>query len=457
MAAQSADPYYRRNFITGVVNGALMQVSAVCMDSGIVLSAFLVHLMPTQGRRFWQNSTFWVGLVPSLMSLGWLWPPAFIAHKLEGQQRKMPVYTRSAIWRLLVLALLVWLSTRAGHMPSTLLAGLFALTVFVWTSGGGVGMIPFFDIVSKTIPANRRGRFFGSRSFLGGFLAFATGLLIRYLLDESHSGLAFPRGYTAVFALAWVGTQIGTFSFNLTREPLTPVPHHPVTWGQQMRRGSRILRRDRNYRRLVGVRLLSSLNAMSLPFMVPFAMIRLGASEPMVGIFAAIAMISGTISNVLWSYVGDEFGNRRLLLLTNALGLLAPAAVLLAPHLAARPAFSALGLSFTPQLGGLCAAYLLVGFARTGQMMGETNFLLEIAPERRRPTYLGLMQTCLMPMAFAPMLGVALIGRPGNQPQRFELAFVCSLLFSLLGLLLIKRLQEPREESASAYRNAAGG
>ncbi|MFQ6131078.1 MAG: MFS transporter [Armatimonadota bacterium] len=456
-AANSHDPFYRRNFALGVANGAAMQVSFTCMDPGIVLPAFFVHLMPAGGTSWWETSTFWVGLVSSLMWLGWLWPPAFIVHRIEAQHRKIPVYRLAATWRLLFLAVLVLLSTRAGRAQPTLLASLFAAGVFLWSSGMGVAWIPFFDVVGKAIPANRRGRFFGSRRFVGGILAFCSGLLIRYLLDEERSGLLFPTGYTTVFAMAWLATFAGVLSFIATREPLGPVPRRPMTWGQQLRRGPRILRRDRNYRILVGVRLLSALTNLSFPFMVPFAILRLEAAEPMVGVFVAIAMVSSTTSNVLWSYVSDEQGNRRLLLLTNALGLLSPTAILAAPHFPPQPSWGFMGLSFTPQLLTVCVAVFLVGFARTGQFMGETNFLLDIAPARRRPTYLGLMQTCLIPMAFAPLLGAALIGRPGDRPQHYELAFACSLIFTVLGLVLITQLKEPRERPDSEGRRAAGG
>ncbi len=439
------DPNYRRNFALGVANGAIVQVNMACIEPGLVVAAFIAHLLPVR------DTNLWVGLAASLMMAGWLWPPAFVAHRLEQRPHKLHVYRRAAYLRLAALAALVVLSGYALALPPKVAVGGLVFVLFAHASFGGIAILPFFDIVGKSIPANRRGRFFGLRRFIGGLLAFFTGLAIKYLLDEHRGGFSFPTNYTVLFALAWLAAAIAYATFIQTREPTGQTSKHPVTLRQQFRRGPRLLRRDRNYRTLVGVRLLSALSALSLPFLFLFARARLGATDPMVGLFVSALMISSTVSNVLWAYVGDERGNRQLLLMTNSLALLMPVAALLAPRLPGTGGIALMGVRFTPQLLMMCAAFLLIGFARTGQQMGETNFLLEIAPERRRPTYMGLMQTCMLPMAFAPVLGALVIG-PGG---RYEFSFGLSLIAALLGIVLVYFLRDPRDKNGAAEEGSA--
>ncbi|MFQ5810336.1 MAG: MFS transporter, partial [Armatimonadota bacterium] len=305
--------------------------------------------------------------------------------------------------------------------------------------------IPFFDIIGKSLPSNYLGRFFGTRRFFGGTLAFAAGFAVKHILDE-RTGYPFPASYSAVFLLAWAATALSVLFFSLVDEPPGMAHRRRVGLGFQMRRGPRIMRRNRNYRNLVRVRVLSGLTNFALPFYFPFAQLRLGASEAMVGLFVSILMLSGTVSNVLWSYVGDAQGNRRLLLLTNSVGLGAPVLALLAARLSPEVVATWLGVSFTPQLVVLSLAVLLVGFAQTGRMMGETNFLLEIAPARQRPTYMGIMHAILLPLAFSPLVGAAVIGAR----QRFELGFALSLLFGIGCLVATLWLKEPRAQAEGA-------
>ena len=434
MANAQTTPLIKRNFVLGVVNGAIYQVGLACMDPGTVVAAFVVHLL-----RDNPHLMYWIALMSCVRVAGWLWPPPLMAGLLERTPRKLGYYRVSGAARVVALGIITFVVVPRATEGSISTFAAFALLMLLVNSLGGIGMIPFFDIVSKSMPANRLGRFFGARRFLGGILAFGAGFAVKHILDE-RTGYPFPTSYSMVFLLGWATTALSVLFFSLVHEPPGVAHRRRLSFAMQMRRGPRIMRRHRDYRSLVFVRVLSGLTNIAVPFIVPFAQLRLGAGEPMVGLFVSILMISGTVSNVLWSYVGDEQGNRRLLLLTNSVGLGAPVLALVAARLSPEVVARWLGVDFTPQLLLVSLALLLLGFSQPGRMMGETNYLLEIAPERQRPTYMGMMQAILFPLAFAPLLGAAIIGAQ----QRFELGFAISLVFGIGCLAATLWLKEPR-------------
>ncbi len=434
MANAQTTPLIKRNFVLGVVNGAIYQVGLACMDPGTVVAAFVVHLLKDNPHLM-----YWIALMSCVRVAGWLWPPPLMAGLLERTPRKLGYYRVSGAARVVALGIITFVVVPRATEGSIGTFAAFVLLMLLVNSLGGIGMIPFFDIVSKSMPANRLGRFFGARRFLGGILAFGAGFAVKHILDE-RTGYPFPTSYSMVFLLGWATTALSVLFFSLVDEPPGVAHRRRLSFAMQMRRGPRIMRRHRDYRSLVFVRVLSGLTNIAVPFIVPFAQLRLGASEAMVGLFVSILMLSGTVANVLWSYVGDAQGNRRLLLLTNSVGLGAPVLALVAARLSPEVVATRLGVDFSPQLVVVSLALLLLGFSQTGRMMGETNYLLEIAPERQRPTYMGMMHAILFPLAFAPLLGAAVIGAH----QRFELGFAISLVFGIGCLAATLWLKEPR-------------
>jgi hypothetical protein len=77
-------------------------------------------------------------------------------------------------------------------------------------------------------------------------------------------------------------------------------------------------------------------------------------------------------------------------------------------------------------------------------MIGTTAFVLESAPEGRRPSYFAFLNTVTFPMTFLPALagvlvGVGLLG--------LDALFGCVVVSGLLTLLLTLRLTEVRAAS----------
>jgi MFS family permease len=67
------------------------------------------------------------------------------------------------------------------------------------------------------------------------------------------------------------------------------------------------------------------------------------------------------------------------------------------------------------------------------------TYLLEFAPEDRRPLYVGFMNSLSFPVMLSPALGGVII-----QVFSFRSLFAVSMVFALISLVLSARLIEPR-------------
>jgi len=81
-------------------------------------------------------------------------------------------------------------------------------------------------------------------------------------------------------------------------------------------------------------------------------------------------------------------------------------------------------------------------------MVGIMAYMLNIAPPRNRPTYIGFMNTLLMPVSFAPVLGGLLAPYIGYR-WLFALSIgICFVAFRIAtGLQEIMHVNEEEAET----------
>ena len=72
------------------------------------------------------------------------------------------------------------------------------------------------------------------------------------------------------------------------------------------------------------------------------------------------------------------------------------------------------------------------------------NFLLEIAPDARRPSYIAFMYIMLTPAAVFPLIGGIV-----SENLSFQANFLLSFILSLVALYYACRLGEPRNQQIS--------
>ncbi len=412
--------YVRRNFKLGVINGSIWLSARALIDPDTILPAFAVALMG--------DNPLYVGLLVSVVNAGWFWPPLVLTSVMSTRKRRHPFYQASAVVRVAALAA-GWASAyylAADHPVAAFIA--IALSYLAFTSGGGVGLIPFMSVVTDSVPPDRRGKFFAMRFFFGGLLAFAAGFWVRWLLGD-ESGLSFPYDYACLFGAAALLATIALGAWWFAREPEHKVETRSLPLGVQLLRGIRRLRRKPAFLRLVLSRVMMTTSyALIVPFLVPYAYKSLGMAEAMVGIALSSRVLCYSMFNIIWSRLSRRYGNRFLMIVGGLVHMGGVVLVLLTPLMPDITLGTMLGLQFDLKLAVLMLCFGAVGAARSGQATGQNAYLLDFTPERTRPVYLATYYLVSLPIAFMPLATGLLIGTEGRYLLSFGLAAAATLV-----------------------------
>jgi MFS family permease len=395
----------RRNFFGGLWHGSFLALGMALTQPTTVIAAFVAELT---------NSTVWVGGLSTVLTAAAALPQLFVARWIEPRPTKMPfllaaIYLRVASWA--VLAVLVYL---IGASQPGLLAWALVGLLAIFYAGGGLGNIPYTDIIGKVIPAGRRGAFFGGKEALAGPLAVGAALLAQRILAWA----GYPDNYALLFALAAVSLAVASVGFWLIREPPrldAPKRAQPwrVYWPQ-------LAATARRLRTLVIIQLLTGFSLMALPFYVVYARNELAAPAGAVGWFLFAQVTGGVLGDLLWAWLVDRVGNRTMLTACAVSSATAPIlAIVLGP----------LGWQ------ALLPTFFLAGAAFNGRKVGFQSALLELAPETERPTFAALNAVLILPVAVLPLLAGLLL-----QSWPYAVLFGLAAGFVALGAIWTRRL-----------------
>jgi MFS family permease len=418
-----------------VANGVIFSMAEAFYAPSVVLPWFVSRL---------GGPHILIGLLPAITSGGWFLPQLIIASRVHHLPRKMPWYIGAGVIRVLAMLLLGLLTLLLAAQPGWLLLSFFALYT-IYCLCGGVGGIPWLEVVGKTIPPRRRGAFFGQRAFWGGVLALGVSFFVSFLLDEGQrpgSPVAFPLNFALLFGVATIFVAIAIGCWALVREPADRRTGPRLTIRDEIRRGPQIVREDRNYRSFLFARVLLAFSAIGDPFYVVYARERLHAPAATVGLYLAALTISGIASNLVWTPLSDRASPRRMMG-GSTLAVLAPplAALALPPLLAVLSRLGA-GVPGASEWGylGFGLVFVLIGFASGAGRVINNNLLLDIAPAAERPTYIGFLNTVLGLATLVPIAGGSLVDRVGFEPLFALAAGLAGLAFAVsFGLSAVRR------------------
>jgi MFS family permease len=252
--------------------------------------------------------------------------------------------------------------------------------------------------------------------------------------------MPFPRNYALLFACSVVGNIGSLIAFLCVHEPIRPVQKKRKSFWQHVEQGPRLLKTDVNYRRFLFFRVFMGISEMAMPFYVPYALLRFGVPESIIGSFVVVLALSEVISNALWGYIGEKYGVRFILIGASALGCLSP--------------LIAISVQFLPPPWRAPSYFLIFavnGVAGNGVMVGFMTYMLNLAPPKIRPTYLGFLNTLLFPFSFLPVLAGKLVKGfavnalffsvpiPGID---YEGVFVVSLIAGMCAFLMSRQLKD---------------
>ena len=158
----------------------------------------------------------------------------------------MTIHERVPYLGLAIIALYVPFTTKQTAL-------MLIFLMLIWQGlGSGLVANPWINMVTKVIPQELHGTFFGTQSAayngMGGLSAIIAGLI----LDK----MAMPYNYSLCFALTFASLCISYIFASMTREPdsLPKEGNHPNAF---LKKSLEILKRDKNFQIFLGIRMLS--------------------------------------------------------------------------------------------------------------------------------------------------------------------------------------------------------
>ena len=417
-------PHLRHNVVALGADYALFMIALAFASPATVLPAFAAWL---------GAPNVVIGAIPAVMTVGWFLPCLFAAPYTEGLARKLPFLVRWTLWErvpfLVLAAAAYWMAERA---PGATLAVLLAMLLMV-TGVGGLLMPAWMDLIGRAVPMTMRGRFFAVTSVVASVGGLGAGAVAADLLGTHRPAVA----YALCFLYGAACLLLSFVALVLVREPApatTVTATEPL--GAYLRRVPTLLRRDANFAWYLAARALGAVSGMGAAFYTVYALRAWQAPPATVGLFTVLLLAGSIAGTLVLGWLADRAGH----------------VVVVITGVAAAAAANALALG-APSLGVFGFVFVLSGVQQASINVSGLNVLLEFAPaEREGPTYLGLGQTSLAPVAFmAPLVGGLLADVAG-----FPVVFLIAALGGTTALaMLALRVRDPRRTRAVAAESRA--
>lgn len=403
-----------KNFLFGVINGALFSVFFAFASETTVIPVFISQLT---------SNKLIIGYTTAIISIGWFIPQFFSSFFAKDKIYKMPMYRFTSMIRMIawttVVIITLFITT---SIPKSLALLLIVLTISIYSLSDGIAGVAFMDIVAKTIPRGKRSSFFATRIFFGGILSIGAGITVKVVLADPVN-FPFPFNFSFLFLLGFIFSFTALISFWFVKEPVSHVTEQKCSFIDYFKNSVKIFKKDKMYRNLLAAKILSGSCTLALPFYIIYAKDILHFKNETVGTLLLVQLMGSIISNFLWAYLGDKKGAHLVLLAYAVIGFIVPLLALSIPFT---------GLAFPIYL----LIFLLIGSSQSASTVGYNDFLLSISPDKERSTYIGLMNTIISIIILFPILGGLLINM-----FNYQIMFIITAALTFIGFISTLKLK----------------
>ncbi|NWG35569.1 MAG: MFS transporter [Chloroflexi bacterium] len=400
--------HLRYNVIVNLADGGFFGLALGFASFGTILPLFVASMT---------DSATLIGLVPAIHAAGWLLPQLFTAaHTSRLRRYKKTVLLNTIHERLPFLGFaIVALILPAIGVQAGLILTFLLLT---WQGlGGGFTANAWTSMISKIIPSDYRGTFFGMQAAVANLFISGAAVGAGYLLDWYEA----PLNFVYCFLIATLFFTISWFALALTREPTDydkvieekPSPFWHGTLS--------ILGGNPNFRWFLAARFLSQFATMGFSFYIVYALRRFNADAVVLGYLTATLTITQTAANVGMGWLGDRIGHRAMLILGAASAML-----------------SSLLAWFAQSLAWFFPIFILAALANVSIWTNGMTMATTFSGEKERPFYIGLAQTLTAPATIiAPLIG-GWVADTGGFSYTFGLSAVLSAAMTAMFIFLVK-------------------
>jgi signal transduction histidine kinase len=389
-----------RNYLSQLAHGMLAMTGFRLVNAPTFVPAYLFLL---------SGSASTVGLVLAMQHLGSFFSSIFGATAIEHRRRIVDLGLRYGwMMRLSVLGLAL-----AGFLlPPAITLYVFAIFLGLLGVFSGMQNVLWNVLLTKTIPADRRGMLIGLRNFLGGATASAVAFVGGSYLVETN---ALGNGYASTFLLAFLLTAAGLSLLYLVREPDSPNVREPVSVRERIADIPALLR-DPGFAAYFWAQSLATLGALSLPFYVLYVAGTQGLTGEVLGLLSLALLASQTVANLGWGALADRLGFKAVFV---------PALLLWAG--------ATVGLMFAKDLSGTVFCFAGIGAGYAGYLIAAQNMVLEFGSREDLPMRIAMVNSA---QSLVQVIG-AIAGGHMAQSLGFEEVFVAAVLAKLAAAVLL--------------------
>lgn len=400
--------HLRFNVFFNLLDGTLFGLALGFASFSTIIPLFVSQLT---------DSAILIGLAPAFHSIGWQLPQLFNAGQIARAREYKPILLRNTIHErapFLALGITAFLIPFIG-IKTALIITFLALA---WQGiGGGFTANPWTSFVSKIIPPESRGTFFGVQGGLVNLAVSIAAIGAGYLLDT----VEFPNNFGISFLVASVLLVASYVAIAQSREPRDEekvVSEAPTHFWEDAKS---ILKKDRNFNWFLVTRFLMQFATMGFGFYVLLGLRRFEMDAVTAGYLTAALTLTQTFANAGMGWLGDKIGHRAMLILGTV------AAVL-----------SSVIAWYAPTIAWLYPAFILSGFGNVSVWTIGITFTVGFGSDTERPTYIGLSNTLITPATIAaPILGGWLIDSLGFE-STFGLAAIIGIVAAVILILIVK-------------------
>ena len=400
-------PHATRNVLALIGDFIFFSIGFAFYDPLVVVPAFVSEFTGSQ---------LLVGLFSTLRALVITVPQIWAASVLEARPRAKPLLVWSSVGGRLPILLLsvsvfLWADTRTG-----LVMVILALSAMLFFTSEGLNGVSWPALVAKVVPEGFRGRFFGLGQFFSSLGAAAAGYVVNRILDLQSLERASRWSLLFLLGFVWLMISVGSMLF-VREKPAARVSDRPNV-RESLRKVRVYLREDRWLRRVILVQLVIATPAATFAFFVVRARQIIPDVSTMIGTFVILQSVGSAVAALVGGMLVDRVGSWAAIRAAAGMEALALAVVTLG------------GLSADP-LPFYLVAFFLMGFVNGASWWSFSAYLLDMAPEERRPIYLATSGILASVTVLNPLIAGALF-----ETLPPELVFGAASVLTVVGLAL---------------------
>ncbi|MEM1557534.1 MAG: MFS transporter [Thermoproteota archaeon] len=398
---------YRRNLLVFIIDWATYGTAMNFVSLTTVLPALVSSLT---------DSKIAIGLVSTISVLGWNLFQLVSARKIEGKKYKKPFILRVTPgeripWLIIGISILLF----ATNNPLLTLL-IFYISYIVISVSSGLCTTAWLDIIAKAIPENKRGFFFSTANMIGAALGLLSGFIVAFYMNFFN----YPFNYFMCFLTAFIFVLISWIDINFIDEPPSNTNGLSNSFREYVKKLPKIIKSDRNYFLYTISGIVGAFGGIASSFYTAYAIDLFKAGDFEVGLFTLVFVGAQIIASIIWRFIQEKYGHKKVLVLGGVVGALA------------------ITLSITANsLNYFLIVFALAGTSFSSFMVSNFPLLMEMSPEDERPTYIGLSSALKSPfLAIAPLIGGFMIEKYG-----YLITFITSLFFTLSSTIILAKVR----------------